>query len=74
MMIFKKKIWIKQMKEYFDLSESVNDHMGDNTNGKGLGKAKDETKYLPIVDFIALNPKSYSFNHLTLDDIKQHEN
>ena len=48
--------------------------MGDNTNGKGLGKAKDETKYLPIVDFIALNPKSYSFNHLTLEDVKQHEN
>ena len=48
--------------------------MGDNTNGKGLGKAKDETKYLPIVDFIALIPKSYSFNHLTLDDVKKHKN
>ena len=45
--------------------------MGDNTNGNGLGKAKDETKYLPIVDFIALNPKCYSFNHLTLDDVNK---
>ena len=59
------------MREYFDLSESVNDHMGENTNGTGLGKAKDETTYLPIFDFIALNPKSYSFNHLTLDDVNK---
>ena len=71
MMIFKKKIWIKQMKEYFDLSETANDHIGDYTNEKGLRKAKDETIYLPIVDFIALNPKCYSFNHLTLDDVKK---
>ena len=45
--------------------------MGENTNGTGLGKAKDETTYLPIFDFIALNPKRYSFNHLTLDDVNK---
>ena len=66
--------WMKQMREYFDLSEIANDHIGDSTNEKGLRKAKDETIYLPIVDFIALNPKCYSFNHLTLDDKKKNTN
>ena len=63
--------WKNQNREHFDLSDSFNDHMRDNTNENVLGKAKDETKHLPIVDFIALNPKCYSFNHLTLDDKKK---
>ena len=35
--------WMEQMREYFDLSETANHHIGDYTNEKGLRKAKDET-------------------------------
>ena len=65
--------WIKQIREYFDLSESVNDHIRDYTNETVLGKAKDETTYLPIVDFIALTLKCYSCINLTLDDVEKKE-
>ena len=33
-----------------------------------MGKVKDETNSLPITEFVALNPKCYSFNHLKKDD------
>ena len=48
---------IKQNREHFDISESVNDHMRDNMNEKVHRKFQDKTKSLPIVDFLALNPK-----------------
>ena len=48
--------WIKQNREHFDLSESLKDHMTDNSNEQVLGQFKDETTFLPIVDFIARNP------------------
>ena len=53
------------------LTESVNDHIRDYTNETVLGKAKYETTYLPIVDFIALTLKCYSCINLTLDDVEK---
>ena len=35
---------MKQIREYFDLSDSVSDHMGDNTHEKGLEKLKTKRK------------------------------
>ena len=46
----------KQHKDHVDLSESLNDQMNVNANENDLRKFKDETKSLPIVEFIALNP------------------
>ena len=48
---------MKQNREHFDISESVNDHVRDYMNDKVHKKIQDETQSLPIVDFIALNPK-----------------
>ena len=42
-----------------------------NTNDKGLKKFKGETISLPIVDLVALNPRRYNFNNLTLGDMKK---
>ena len=46
---------MKQNRKHFDISESVNDHVRDYMNEKVHKKFHDETKSLPIVDFIALN-------------------
>ena len=35
---------------------------------KVIGKFKDETNSLTKTDFVALNPKCYSFKHLKKDD------
>ena len=55
--------WIKNNKNYFDLSESLRPDLKDNTNKKVLGKFKDENNSLLITDFLALNPKVYSFKY-----------
>ena len=39
---------------------------------KVIGKFKDETNSFPITDFVALNPKCYSFKHLKKDDTINH--
>ena len=48
---------MKQNRKHCDISESVNDHVRDYMNDKVHKKFQDETQSLPIVDFIALNPK-----------------
>ena len=55
--------WIKNNKEFFDLSESLRPDMKDNTNKKTLGKMKDENNSLLITEWLALNPKVYSFKY-----------
>jgi hypothetical protein len=55
--------WIKNNKQYFDLSESERPDLKDNTNKKVLGKFKDENNSLLITEFLALNPKVYSFKY-----------
>jgi hypothetical protein len=55
--------WIKNNKNYFDLSESLRPDLKDNTNKKVLGKFKDENNSLLITEFLALNPKVYSFKY-----------
>ena len=37
-----------------------------------IGKIKDETNNLPKTEFVALNPKCYSFNHLKKDTTIKH--
>ena len=40
----------------------------DNTNKKVLGKFKDENNSLLITEFLALNPKVYSFKSVTVNE------
>ena len=46
------------------MSESSREDLKDNSNKKVLGKFKDEKNSLIIKEFISLNPKVYSVNHL----------
>lgn len=48
-------------REKFDLSEYPKDFYRDDTNNKVIGKFKDETSGMPIVEFVGLRPKMYSF-------------
>lgn len=51
-----------QDKSLYDLSNYNSQHKCyDKTNGKVLGKFKDETAGEPIVEFVGLKPKMYSF-------------
>jgi len=61
--------WIGKNKTYFDLSESSREDLKDNTNKKVLGKFKDEMNSLIVKEFISLNPKVYSINHLEKNEI-----
>jgi hypothetical protein len=53
----------KNNKHHFDLSESKRPDLKDETNIKALGKFKDENNSLLITEFLALNPKVYSFKY-----------
>jgi len=53
--------WSYENKQYFDLSDSLNKDIKDNTNKKVLGMFKDELGSLPMKEFTASNPKVYSF-------------
>ena len=55
--------WIKDNKTHFDLSESANDDLRDNTNKKVLGKFKDEMNSLLLKELVGLIPKVYSIIH-----------
>ena len=43
----------------------------DDENKKDLGKFKDEFNSLLLKEWLALNPKVYSINHQTLEDLKE---
>ena len=45
----------------FDLSNVVIEKFNDKSNNKVVGKMKDETSFIPIIEFIALSAKNYSF-------------
>ena len=60
--------WIKQNKQYFDMSDSKRPELKDNTNKKVLGKMKDEMNSLLMTEFLALNPKVYSINYQSIDE------
>ena len=55
--------WIKNNKQHFDLAGSMRPDLKDPTNDKALGKFKDENNSLLITEFLALNPKVYSFKY-----------
>ena len=60
--------WIRTNSEHFDLSDSLRPDMKNNDNIKVPGKMKDELHSLVMKDWLALNPKVYSFNHQTLKE------
>ena len=65
--------WIKHNKHHFDLTSSLRPDLVDDTNDKALGKFKDENNSLLITEFLALNPKVYSFKYqheLSNNDVK----
>ena len=65
--------WIKHNKQHFDLSESLRPDMKDNTNKKVLRNMKDENNSLIIKEWLALNPKVYSYIYqylLDSDEVK----
>jgi hypothetical protein len=65
--------WIKNNKHHFDLSESERPDLKDNTNKKVLGIFKDENSWLIIKEWLALNPKVYSYIYqylLDSDEVK----
>ena len=55
--------WIKNNKTYFDSSDSKRPELKDDTNKQVIGKFKDECESLVITEFLALNPKVYSFKY-----------
>jgi hypothetical protein len=57
-------IWWHRSK--FDLSNYPKDFYHDSENNKVIGKFKDETSSKPIIEFVGLRPKMYSF--LTLQE------
>jgi hypothetical protein len=63
-------IW--SMREHFDLSDMpVTSGFQDKTNEKVVGKMKDETLGDPIVEFVGLRPKMYSFK--TVNDQAEYQ-
>ena len=60
--------WIKHNNKHFDLSDSLRPDMKNNDNKKVVGKMKDELQSLPMKEWLALNPKVYSFNYQTIKE------
>ena len=58
----------KTIKKHFDLSGSLRPDLKDTENNKVVGKFKDELNSLLMTEFIALNPKVYSFNYQTMKE------
>ena len=52
---------MKKHNHLFDLSETKRPDLKDDTNKKVLGKPKDENYSLLITEWLALNPKVYSY-------------
>jgi hypothetical protein len=60
-------------KHLFDTSEYPKDHpLYDPTNGKVIGKFKDETNGRQIVEFVGLKPKMYAFTVQKNGGMKDH--
>ena len=55
--------WMGENKGLFDLSESVNPNLRDDANRRKLGVMKDELNSLPIIEFISLCSKCYSYTY-----------
>ena len=53
--------WIKDNKEWFDLSKSKREDLKCKDNENVLGKFKDELHSLVMTEFLGLNPKTYGF-------------
>ena len=51
-------------RELFDLADYPSDFYHDPANKKVIGKFKDETSAKPILEFVGLRPKMYSFTTL----------
>ena len=53
--------WVKNNKQHFDLASSLRPDLFDVTNDKALGIFKDENSWLIIMEWLANNPKVYSY-------------
>ena len=53
--------WIKENKNWFDLSKSKREDLKCMDNENVLGKFKDELHSLVMTEFLGLNPKTYGF-------------
>ena len=63
--------WISENKQYFDLSDSLNNDIKNDDNKKVLGMFKDELRSLVMKAYTALNPKVYSFTNQTHEDFEK---
>ena len=67
--------WIKENKEYFDLSKSERPELNCKSNESALGKFKDELHSMVMTEFLGLDPKCYSFRFqkkdLAFDEVKR---
>ena len=60
-----KDMW--EQKELYDFAEyPPTNAYHDKTNNKVIGKFKDETKGDPVLEFVGLRPKMYSYQTTTL--------
>jgi hypothetical protein len=53
--------WVKNNKQHFDLASSLRPDLFDVTNDKALGIFKCENSWLIIMEWLANNPKVYSY-------------
>ena len=59
---------ISQHREHFDLGESKRPELQDHTNKKVVSKFKCEVNSFVLKEFVALSPKSYTYNYQALNE------
>ena len=63
--------WISENKQYFDLSDSLNNDIKNDDNKKVLGMFKDDLRSLPMKEWTAPTCKAYSFTNVSHADFEK---